>query len=341
MTPRERLHVEALRQLARLSPPEAAVWLDRHGPPAGQPRSREDDLPEPLRRLLRRRRQGILAANLHRIARFHELVDTLTERGIPVCPLKGIHLLGTVYREDPESRPMADLDVLVRPEDAEGAVESLRIALRLQETSLSRRLAPRSHERVLVGPALVVEVHTRLGLRSRRGSTWDELAPVAGRLHGRDVHLLDRETTLAYLVAHFVQHGPWTCLRWVEDVLRWSGLGLDAERTADRARRLGSWRTLVAGTRALRTRLGPEALPGLPDRDRGFGRLTMFVYESLLAPGTAKGPGSRTRRHLGTLLLMDGPGDLLPFVWSRGRQVIRRRSVRRSVRKSSCRATSD
>lgn len=348
-TPRQRLQLEILSHLAELSPREAGVWLDRQGPPSGA-RSREHDLPPPLRRLLRRRRQQILAANLHRIGRFQELVDALARSGIPVCPLKGIHLLGTVYEEDPESRPMADLDVLVRPEDADGAVDRLRAALGLEETPLSRRLAARSHERVLTGPALVVEIHTRLGLRTGRACAWNDLAPAPGRLHERDVHLLDRETTLAHLVVHFIQHGPWSLLRWVEDVLRWSERGFDAGGTRDRARRLGCRRSLTAGTRALRSRLGPEVLPGLPDRDHVLGRPTLFLYERLAAgpvgaspvPGLAETGGSRLRRHLGTVLLADRPGDLIRFLRNRSRGVFPQRSVQATtVSKTPSRATSE
>ena len=352
MTPRERLHAAILSHLAELPPHEATAWLDRQGPPAGTPDSpsREGELPPPLARRLRRCRQRILAANLHRIGRFQELVDALACSGIPVCPLKGIHLLGTAYRHDPENRPMSDLDVLVRAEDVDATVARLREVLDLEETPLSRRLADRSHERVLTGSALVVEVHTRLGLRTGRACTWSDLAPAPGRLHGREVHLLDRETTLAHLVAHFVQHGPWSSLRWVEDLLRWSELGFDAERTRARALRLGCRRLLVAGTRALRRRLGGEVLPGLPERDRGLGRLTLRLFERLTAeppgaspiPGPRGGQSSRVRRHLGTVLLADRPTDLIPFLWSRSRRASQKRSIQATtVSKTPSQTTSD
>lgn len=347
MTPRERLHRQILSHLADLPPHEAAVWLDRQGPPPVA-RSREHEVPEPLRRLLKRRRQQIGAANLHRIGRFQEMVDELARSGIPVCPLKGIHLLGTVYRNDPENRPMADLDILVRPEDADEAVDRLCEVLRLTETPLSRRLARRSHERVLAGSALVVEVHTRLGLRTGRAATWSDLTPTPGRLHGRDVHLLDRETTLAHLLAHFVQHGPWSSLRWVEDLLRWSERGFDARRTHERASRLGCRRAVVAGTRALRRHLGREVLPGLSDRDRGTGWLTLWLYERLTGasaepspiPGLPESERPWVDRHLGTVLMADRLRDLILFVWNRSRQTLQKRNIHdRTVRETPSRAT--
>jgi len=327
MTARERLHRDALRQLASLSPDAALRWLDRHGPPAGDDREEGRSLSDPLQQLVRRRRQQTLAANLHRIARFQELVDKLSTLGIPVCPLKGIHLLGTVYRGDPENRPMCDMDVLVRREDSDGAIAALEGSLGLEETSLSRRLAARSHERVLVGKALVVEIHTRLGLRTGRAGSWEDLSPAPSRLHDREVHILDRDTTLAYSILHFVQHTPWSRLVWVEDILRWSQRGFDPEVLQQRAQSLGCRRLLTAGVRALRDRLGSEVLPGVPGRDRGLGRLFSSLYSALSPPpaeiGLAlelpKWPGPRVRRHLGTLLLADRLGDLLQFFWARRR----------------------
>jgi len=357
--PLEVLHRGAIAHLASSSPEEAAEWLDRHGLLAiGEGSDGESapglaaELPAAVRELLQRQRQRTLAANLHRIARFQEMVDALAEEGIPACPLKGIHLLGTVYARDPEHRPMADVDLLVPAEAIEAAVRRLSSALGLRETALSRRHAPRSHERVLTGPALVVEVHTRLGLRTGRAGAWGDLDPEPARLHERDVFVLDPETTLAYLLAHFVQHVPWSRLVWVEDLLRWSGRGFDPERTVERARQLGIRRCLVAAVRTLRRELGAElgdaelgdaelgeaelgggVLTGLPDRDRGPGSPLLWLYEAVAerrpsaraarrAAVTGR-RGSRFLRHLGTLLLADRPTDLVPFLLTRGPQAFR------------------
>lgn len=365
---RQRLARLAGDHLATLSPEQATVWLDRHGPLAFEG---AEPLSQPLADLLRRKRQRVLAANLHRAGRFEALVEALAARGIPVCPLKGIHLLGTVYAADPEHRPMSDVDVLVRPEDAEEAVRILGSELDLEETALSRRLAARSHERVLVGKkgsvsaGFVVELHTRLGLRTGRACAWKNLAPaptpanteLAGPLEGCEVHYLDRDTVFAYLLAHLVQHVPWTRLTWIEDVLRWAERGYDAEATLARAREMGILRLVVAGVRALRRGLGADVLPGLPDRARGpatgpeagpetsswhlsrhlsgagarnlfgklfrpFGHLSVLLYEKLAlarrdASPVARPESTRFERHLATVLLADRPRDVVRFAWAR------------------------
>lgn len=351
MSDKAGLHRQELARLARahlvtLSPVEAAVWLDRHGPlpleeAAGEP------LPPPFDHLLRRKRQRVLAANLHRIERFQALAEVLAAHGIPVCPLKGIHLLGTVYAADPEHRPMSDVDVLVRAEDAEEAVRILGSELDLEETALSRRLAAQSHERVLVGEkgsasaGFVVELHTRLGLRTGRACGWNDLAPSAstlqGPLDGCEVLCLDRDTVLAYVLAHLVQHVPWTRLAWIEDVLRWAEAGYDAQATLDRARRMGIRRLVVAGARALRQGLGPDVLPGLPVRETSPWHLLVRLYEKVAGAPRGSSPvarseGTRFERHLATVLLADRPRDLVRFLRSRKRAV---------VTKSPSTATSD
>lgn len=345
----EVLHRGAFAHLASLAAEDAAEWLDRHGLLAiGEGDSGESDprLPVAVQATLKRRRQRTLAANLHRIARFQEMVEVLAGAGIPVCPLKGVHLLGTVYARDPEHRPMADVDLLVPSEAAEAAVHRLSSVLGFRETALSRRHAPNSHERVLTGPALVVEVHSRLGLRTGRATTWGDLDPDPTRLHECDVFVLDPETTLAYLLAHFLQHVPWSRLVWVEDLLRWSGQGFDPERTVERSRQLGIRRCLVAAVRTLRRELGgaePGAavLTGLPDRDRGLGAPLLWLYGAVAerrpsgrAARRAAVTGrrsSRFLRHLGTLLLADRPADLVPFLLTRGPGRVLRRSSRKGA----------
>lgn len=319
MTSRERLRRQIVGHLAGLSRDETEAWLDRHGPPAlGEEESRS--VLSPVQHaLLSRHRQKTLAANLYRIGRFQDMVDCLSEAGIPVCPLKGIHLLGTVYRDDPEHRPMADLDLLVRPEDAEAAVGRLEERLGLRETALSRSLAPQSHERVLLHRGLVVEIHVRLGLRTGASAAWETLGPSRVRLLDREVYVLDRETTLAYLLAHFVLHIPWSRLARVEDVLRWDEEGFDAETTMERAHGLRIRRLVVAAVRSLRSELGPEALAGLSDRDSGWGRPLLSLYETFVPAGWAasRSEGSRLQRHLGTVLLADRAGDLVSFLKKR------------------------
>ena len=40
-------------------------------------------------------------------------------------------------------------------------------------------------------------------------------------VHDRDVFVLDDSTTLVHLLSHFVKHAPFSCAKWVEDLLCW------------------------------------------------------------------------------------------------------------------------
>ncbi|HSL82420.1 MAG TPA: nucleotidyltransferase family protein, partial [Thermoanaerobaculia bacterium] len=202
--------LEALRRrvaarVAGMAKGEAASWIAGHGllSMAGC-----EALPAGVRERLREALRRSAAHNLLAVARFQQAADALAAAGVPACPLKGIHLLDTVYRDDPGARPLSDVDLLVPAGAADEAVARLEAALELRETPLSRRLRGVHPERVLAGRAFVLELHTRLGPAHGWASTWEEVSPVPGRVHGREVHVLDRETTLVHLVTHLVRHRP-------------------------------------------------------------------------------------------------------------------------------------
>lgn len=321
--PLELLHRGALAHLGKLGPERIRAWLRRHGLLA---------LPAPspeVKAALGRARRRTLAANLHHVACFQEAVDALAAEGIPVCPLKGIHLLATAYAADPENRPMGDLDLLVPEEALEAAVARLERALDLRETASSRRLAAESHERVLTRPGLVVELHRDLGLRTARPAGWGHLEPAPGWLHDREVDLLDRETVLVHALAHFVRHGPWTRLMWVEDLLRLGEAGYDPAVVAARARELGVRRRTAAAVRVLRAALGPETLPGLSSGAGLRGVLPLRLYARLAGAHRGRAvlrgrEGSRCLRNLGTALVAEGPRDLWRLVSGKVGERLRR-----------------
>lgn len=349
-TPLARFHARAAAHATALPPDQAFAWLLAHGLFALRNHS---GLPDPLRRRLDEEARRNLAANLWLIHRFGEIADALA--GVDLCPLKGIHLLDTVYREHPGERRVGDLDLLVRADDVEAAIERLRV-VGLEELPGSRRTAGFSPERVLGDGRLVVELHTRLGIKHGLRAGWEELAPVPGELHGRPVHLLDGATTLVHLIAHWVKHGPFVELRWAEDVLRWAAARgvegaagaatanatggvadddaahpLDGAAAMATARRLGAARTLVAGARVLRAAAGDDTLPGVPATlPGGAGRSIAFnerrVWRLERADPFALGDRSNAaRRNLSALLLADRPGDAAAFVAAKLREMATRR----------------
>ena len=318
---RERLYDAAIVQAVDLGPADGARWLVGHGllVLTGHPR-----LPAPLRPALVVALQRNAAANLLHVARFQEIADALGD--LPFCPLKGLHLLATAYRDDPEHRVLTDLDLLVPEDDAVAAIARLA-ALGYREGAASRRLAADRHERVLSDGRLTVELHTRLGIKHGPHSTWADLAPRPGRVHDRDCHLLDAETTLVHLVTHFVKHGPFTRLGWAEDVLRWSERGVDGAAAFAVARRLGAARSFVAGVRALAALAGDDLLPAVP---RGTADRLLELHERTVwshlrpQPLHAGFASNALRRNLSALLLADRPADAGAFLRAKGRELAQR-----------------
>ncbi len=306
---RERFYRRLAERVAGMSDEEASSWIAEHAlfSLAGR-----EELRPGVRDRLRRRRQEVAAYNLYAVSRFQEIAEALA--GLPLCALKGIYLQGTVYRGDPESRKLSDVDLLVPAERVEEAVARLA-ALGLAEIPTSRRLRDVSHERVLIDGRLTVEIHSRLGIKHGWASTWDDVAPRPERVHDRAVFALDRETTLVHLVSHFVKHRPFSRLIWAEDILRWIDRGVDGGRALARARDLGAERSVLAGLRILRRALGPLGLPGAETASlKPAGRLCVWLNERLLwrdlaADPWSAGPGGAIGRTLSVLLLADGMAD--------------------------------
>jgi hypothetical protein len=351
MTFTDRLHRRAALHAAGLPAGEALAWIAGHGllALADHPAT-----PEALRAPLRRARRDNAAANLHRVDRFRRLVDALGD--VPVCPLKGIHLLATLYAGDPGSRVMADLDLLVPEGEVERAIDRLARGLGLVEAPASRAAAPFSPERLLRWGELEIEIHGRLGAKHGPASTWTAVAPRPARLHDRDVWALDRETTLLHLIVHFVKHGPFVALRWVEDVLRAADAGVDPARLVARARALGAFRSLAAGVGELRRLAGDDLLAGVPGRTSALDRALVAVTRRLAwrdgggggrdgaaaDPVAAAGPRRRTAAggNLAALLLADRPGDALHYARAKAGELWlrRRRTTGRAARTPGARS---
>ncbi len=288
---RAELHRRVAARVAGRSDDDAAAWIADHGLLS---MAACEELPEGVRERLRERARHVAAYGLYAIERFRAIADVLAEPGaaggepIPLCPLKGIFLLDSIYHDDPGSRPLADLDLLVPAARIDQAVDRLGDELGLVERPMSRRLRRIYPERILGSHNLEVELHSRLGYKHGAASAWSELAPVPADVHDRRVHALDRETTLVHLVSHLVKHRPLSRLGWVEDVLRWSERGVDGERATAVAERIGARRSLIAGVRVLRRLVGDELLPGVPDGTGRAGR-GIALHERRLWRGIADG----------------------------------------------------
>lgn len=336
-TPRHRveLHRRVAARTAGLTDDEAAAWIAGHGLLS---MAACEALPEGVRERLRERARHVAAYNLYAIERFRAIADALSEPAaaggpIPLCPLKGIFLLDSVYHGDLGARPLADLDLLVPAERIDEAVDRLRSRLGLAERRVSRRLRRIYPERILGSHNLEVELHSRLGYKHGAASAWNDLSPVPAEVHGRRVYALDRETTLVHLVSHLVKHRPLSRLGWVEDVLRWSERGVDGARATAVAERIGARRSLVAGVRVLRRVVGDDLLSGVregTDRDdRAVGlherRLWRGIADGALPdPPTGGTARSRSATLVSAILLADRPSHALRAVAVKAAELVLR-----------------
>lgn len=323
--PLDRLRRRVAGHVTGMPDEQAVRWIEGHGLLSA---ASSGALPEGVRERLQRRVRETAAYNLYAAARFREVVDALGD--VPVCPLKGIHLLDTVYRDDPGIRPLGDLDLLVPAGSVDEAAARLEEAVGLEETPTSRRLRRVHPERTLTDGRLTVELHTRLGYVHGWASTWADLAPAPARLHGRPVHTLDRETTLVHLVTHLVKHRPLSRLVWVEDVLLWVASGVDGRRALAVARRMGGRRAFTAGVRAIRRVAGEDLLPEVPAGDRLARAAERWLWPDLAAgelpDPSAAATGGRVAagRAVAAVVLADRPALAVRYLRVKAAEVLLR-----------------
>ena len=176
------------------------------------------------------------------------ILRALAAAGIAVISLKG-PALAAQADGDPTLRIIADLDLLVAPEDA----LAVREILGSRGYGLQRGFELTESDDVFVrrSDRAVVEVHRRLD------SPWwpldlpvDSLlrAPESAPLLGMKVPVLPLEDNLLYQCHHAGRH-VWNRLAWLTSfagLLERRGSDLDAEHFADRARKLGMARAVGA-----------------------------------------------------------------------------------------------
>jgi hypothetical protein len=206
-------------------------------------------------------------------AQLREILGALGQAGVVAIVLKG-PLLAAEYYPDPALRPFTDLDLLVRRQDRERALQVLS-TLGYRHASPGRSLpyelahAPAVYLLAASWPsALPVDLHwaciTHPGgsgaAELPADELWSRAVPAAS--WGAMAHTLADEDVLLYLAAHFAVHHTLAGPLWELDlalVLRRHGARLDWDAVVDRARR---WR--VAGAvyfalAAVRRHLGPSA----------------------------------------------------------------------------------
>jgi hypothetical protein len=171
---------------------------------------------------------------LHHLRR---ILEAAAERGIDIAPIKGAHLLTSVYGRDEDRGPMADVDFLIRPRDWDRAREMM-VELGFAPRPMGRWLPdePTSHEAgfnldLADGRKILVEVHRYLFDPSRLPIDHDALwsRSVASTLDDAPCRRLAPEDHFVHLVLHATVHRLMQLERTVTDLellLRRGGIDL-------------------------------------------------------------------------------------------------------------------
>ena len=186
--------------------------------------------------------------NKSRLRDFAKLQAKLAAAGIPVVAMKGIPL-AAFYYEDIGVRPMADVDLLVRREDAKAAVACLladgyRLSVPFAETDI----ATKNGRTFTKEGASEVDLHW--GVLHDFNVAWSDEALWSGSqtrpYDGMVLRFLRAEDQILHLCSHGMRYNVVAPLRWLADVamvLRRDGHRIDMDylvREASRREMLNS-----------------------------------------------------------------------------------------------------
>jgi hypothetical protein len=268
-----------------------------------------DGLPASLRPWAATRRHALAGESLRLAGALIDLTDRFRSAGIAVLPFKGPTLARQAYG-DVALRSFADLDLLVRPGDIEGArhvLLELGFVPSYPTTPARRTLLRRrgSHESFERADGTWVELHWRVAAPVSDFSLdyerlWSRLVTV--RVGDHDLPALRPDDLLLVLALHGAKHA-WERLGWICDVamliraqptLDWAAVLGEAERM--RARRV-----VLLAVRLASGLLGAEVPARVAEAvriDRAVARLAARVERGLFEP--ARSGAGTFRFHLDT-----------------------------------------
>ena len=214
----------SFRQLmgAGEDPPALAALADRHGlgPYIGSLclSKASATMPEDLRAWMEERRRKTIYDNMLLMAQARPLLGLMRERGIVPILLKGCALMGRVYRH-PGARSLTDIDLLVRPEQADEAYRLIEDGGLRSEPGSQR--APRRAAFVRNGPDQAgVDIHWDLSQRYRFQAdlegVWDR--SIEFDFEGISVRRLAPTDEFLYLSLHHASHYFGVSLKWLVDL---------------------------------------------------------------------------------------------------------------------------
>lgn len=247
-----------------------------------------------------------IARNLRIADRLEQILDAATARGLVLLPYKGAALAGSLYPE-PGTRPMADIDLLVRADELDDAVALLQSFGFSHARAGIARYSPRyTHDVALSDGVVYVELHFALFHELALDATTDELFARAttAPLYDHDRITVSLDDHLMIVALHAATHAYADSPLWLVDVAllldagadRARGYTLASQRHGGRAFAIAMalydhpslaalW--LASPPGRVRSLLARAALvEGSVERARWFGRKLGLTARELLRPGT-------------------------------------------------------
>jgi len=271
--------------------------------------------------------QNNLARNLALTEHWAELIALLAREGVDAITHKGIALVHTVY-PDIGLRPMADIDLLIRPADLPTAKHVLRKAgYRTPGETMEAEEAFRGYLH-FVRNSIIIDLHWELANYTRfegivevdHHGLWNRARPaVAGNALGL---MLSPEDMLLHLALHVTLGSEFGRLIWYTDVdavLRRFAHELDWDRIVEEATQ---WRVaaLLGYTLQVCQESFESPAPTAVLTRLLPGRLRMGLLDACIGttwPPNLSGQVGDSRIYLGEALMMDRLCDVIRVLrWS-------------------------
>jgi hypothetical protein len=209
--------------------------------------------------------RATLVHNLAGLDRCAAILDAAEADGLVLLPLKGGLFAAALY-PDPGARPMADLDLAVRPAELPSAIACLERLGFYRMYEPRARFSPRhGHDVAMTDGAIFVELHYRL--MHELGADADVAPLFAGaqriELFGRSRPVPSWDDHLWFTAVHAAAHAFGEHATWPFDLALLIAHGADVERAATEARRRGVGAAFAVALMLAHTVL-PRLVPAPP-----------------------------------------------------------------------------
>jgi hypothetical protein len=268
--------------------------------------------------------------------RFRELLEAAADAGVDVAPVKGAHLLTSVYPADEDRGPLSDVDFLVRDAQWGRALElAARLGWRRRPSAADEAGAHEVgfHAGRAGEPHVLLEMHRSLfdplRLAIDHAAIWARSTP--GSFDGAPCRRLAPEDHVVHVALHELLHGLESLERTLRDAeLLLAAMPIGRDAVADRAREWRATRAVWLVTALLAARRPELGLEPLRDAlapnpiTRRAARRAVDLARALALP-------ARRHRLAAALLwplLIDDPTRLLRLVGNHPSAVAARRRLR-------------